>query len=199
MGCVIRSTAIARSRRLAASRWSASEPDSLVVHRLVQAVTRDGLDETTSRSCAEMAVWLVDAALPRPPWEHVNWPTIAVLLPHATVAAANAERLGVGLQAAATILNEIALYRQARAAWSEAEPLYRRAIAISEQTRGSEADRAIWFNNLAGLYQETGRYDEAEPLLQRAVAIAEQVYGPEHPSSPRSSTTWLDFTRTPVG
>ena len=37
---------------------------TIVIHRLVQAVTRDGLDEATARTRAAAAVRLVNAALP---------------------------------------------------------------------------------------------------------------------------------------
>ena len=81
------------------------------------------------------------------------------------------------------MLNETALYHQARAAWAEAEPLYQRAIAIGEKTLGPDhPDLATWLNNLANLYQATGRYAEAEPLYQRAIAIGEKTLGPDHPN-----------------
>ena len=70
----------------------------MTVHRLVQAVTRDALDEATAKACAEAAVRLVDAALPRPPQEPTTGPRSATLLPHALAAAEAAERLGVGLE-----------------------------------------------------------------------------------------------------
>ena len=77
---------------------------------------------------------LIEAALPRPPQEHTNWPAIGALLPHALAATEAAEWLGAGLDTAATILNETALYHHARAAWAEAEPLYQRAIAILDKS-----------------------------------------------------------------
>jgi tetratricopeptide (TPR) repeat protein len=160
-----------------------ADPTTLSVHRLVQAVTRDELDEATAKARAETAIRLVNAALPRPPWEHTNWPAIAAMLAHALAAAESAQRLEAGLETAATVLNETALYHKSRAAWAEAEPLYQRAIAIGEKTLGPEhPDLATWLNNLALLYQDTGRYAEAEPLLQRAMAIGEKTLGPEHPA-----------------
>ena len=57
-----------RRRDRGAGRFSLLrvEPDRLTVHRLVQAVTRDGLDERDGAARAEAAVALVDAALPPP-------------------------------------------------------------------------------------------------------------------------------------
>jgi tetratricopeptide (TPR) repeat protein len=65
---------------------------------------------------------------------------------------------------------------------SEAEPLFRRALAIAESWYGPDhpvvANR---LNNLAGLLQATNRRSEAEPLYRRALAIDESSYGPDHP------------------
>ena len=68
--------------------------------------------------------------------------------------------------------------------YGDAEPLYRRALAISEKTLGAEhPDTATSLNNLAGLYRAQGRYGDAEPLVRRALAIAEKVLGAEHPTT----------------
>jgi hypothetical protein len=147
-----------------------AEANTIAVHRLVQAVTRDGLDAATAKARAETAVRLVNAVLPNPPQEHTNWPAIGLLLPHALAAAEAAERLGAGLETAATVLNQTALYHHARAVWAEAEALYARAIAISEKALGPEHPTlTIQLNVLAVLYQTTGRYAEAEPLFERAL------------------------------
>ena len=73
-----------------------------------------------------------------------------------------------------------ALYQLA--AWSEAEPLMRRAVALDEKSHGPEhPEVAIHLNNLAQLLQATNRLAEAEPLMRRALAIDEKRLGPEHP------------------
>ena len=73
-------------------------PRTLTMHRLVQAVTRDGLDEATAKARAEAAVRLVNVALPRPLWKYTNWPAVGVLLPHMLTTTESAERLEVGLR-----------------------------------------------------------------------------------------------------
>ena len=65
---------------------------------------------------------------------------------------------------------------------AEAEPLMRRALAIDEQSYGTDhPDVARDLNNLAQLLQDTNRLAEAEPLIRRALAIDEQSYGTDHP------------------
>ena len=159
-----------------------ADPDRLTVHRLVQAVTRNVLGEATAAARANASVRVVHAALPYPTTEHPNWPAIAVLLPHVLATTEAAERLRTGLEMTAAVLNAIALYYHARAAWAEAEALHWRALAIREEALGPEhTDVAQSLNNLAWLHQHTGRHGEAEPLHRRALVIVEKALGPEHP------------------
>ena len=65
----------------------------------------------------------------------------------------------------------------------EAEPLYKRALAIMEKALGPEhPDVGAALNNLAELYRNQGRHAEAEPLYRRSRAIREKALGPEHPA-----------------
>jgi tetratricopeptide (TPR) repeat protein len=85
------------------------------------------------------------------------------------------------LDAHATLLQTMGQY-------DEAEPLFRRAIAIGEKTLGpNHPDVATRLNNLASLLQDQGNYDEAEPFFRRALAIGEKTLGPNHPDV----ATWL--------
>ena len=80
-------------------------------------------------------------------------------------------------------LNNLATLLQATNRLSEAELLYRRALAINEQSYGPDHPTvATDLNNLAELLRATNRHSEAEPLYRRALAINEQSYGPDHPS-----------------
>ena len=82
----------------------------------------------------------------------------------------------------ATCLNNLALLLRATNRPAEAEPLYRRALAIDEAAYG--ATHPAWrrdLNNLAELLRETNRLEEAEPLFRRCPAIDEAAYGATHP------------------
>ncbi|HEV8712432.1 MAG TPA: tetratricopeptide repeat protein [Candidatus Binatia bacterium] len=71
--------------------------------------------------------------------------------------------------------------------YSEAEPLYLRALTIWEKALGPEHPNvATSLNNLALLYRIQGQYAKAEPLLQRALTIREKALGPEHPAVAQS-------------
>jgi nephrocystin-3 len=65
----------------------------------------------------------------------------------------------------------------------EAEPLYRRALAINEQSFGKDHPNvAECLLILALLLKDTNRLVEAEPLVRRSLAIYEQSFGKEHPN-----------------
>ena len=85
----------------------------------------------------------------------------------------------------ATDLNSLALLLKATNRLAEAEPIYRRALAISRQSLGPNHPHvAISLNNLAALLHATNRIAEAEPLMRRALAIDEEnpALGPDHPN-----------------
>jgi tetratricopeptide (TPR) repeat protein len=112
-----------------------------------------------------------------------------VILP--TVSAAQSLKDALKLHEDADKLREQGRY-------AEAEPLYKRAVAIYEQALQYEALRggfpalesreaklvqhvlAVTLNNLAELYSTQGRYAEAEPLHKRSLAIKEKALDPNH-------------------
>jgi len=82
------------------------------------------------------------------------------------------------------LLNNLAVLYHATGAYGQAEPLYKRVLAIYGKALGPEhPDTAMALNNLAGLYHATGAYGQAEPLYKRVLAIYEKALGPEHPDT----------------
>ena len=90
----------------------------------------------------------------------------------------------VALEPAAYLLNVMASYLHGRASYTDAEPLYRRALEIRETQLGADhPDVATSLNNLALLLQDQGNYTDAEPLYRRALEIFETQLGADHPNS----------------
>ena len=72
----------------------------------------------------------------------------------------------------ATDLNNLAELYRAQGKYAEAEPLYKRALAIWEKALGPEHPNvAKSLQNYAALLRKTGRGEEAEKLEARAQAI----------------------------
>jgi len=86
------------------------------------------------------------------------------------------------------------LQKQGR--YAEAEPLFKRALAIKEKAFGPDHPGvALGLSNLASLYNAQGRYGEAEPLHKRALAIMEKALGPEHPNVATSLENYAKLLR----
>ena len=82
----------------------------------------------------------------------------------------------------AEILNNLGLSLSGAGSYTEAEPLYKRALAIFEKVFGAGHPAvAKSLNNIAMLYTYQGRYAEAEPLYKRALTILEKALGSDHP------------------
>jgi tetratricopeptide (TPR) repeat protein len=157
------------------------DKEGFSIHRLVQAVARRSQPGDEQHKWVEAALRWVNAGFPSNSNDVRFWPVAEALAPHARGIAGEADRRGIsGL--ASRLMNELGLFLKSRAEWSEAEPLYRRALQIDEKSFGNEHPRvAVDLNNLAQLLKATNRLAEAEPLMRRALRIDEKSYGNEHP------------------
>jgi tetratricopeptide (TPR) repeat protein len=165
------------------SRYSLISRDASTysIHRLVQAVIRDRLGKEVGRIWAERIVKAVNSAFPSV--EFQNWHLCERLIPHAQAGDELIKKYDFEFMEAAFLLNQAGGYLDERALYSEAEPMYRRALEIREKSLGKDHPSvANSLNNLAGLYREQGKYDEAEPMYRRALEIREKSLGKDHPS-----------------
>lgn len=82
----------------------------------------------------------------------------------------------------AAALNNLAQIYSDQGHDDQAEPLYKRAIALMEKGTGLDSvEIAPLLTNLAALCQRQSRFAEAEPLFKRALAIREKALSREHP------------------
>jgi tetratricopeptide (TPR) repeat protein len=160
--------------------WT-GDADGFTVHRLVQEITRQRLSDNERHDTFDLARALLERALPSPEWDQKGWRLWEQLAPHCRNLLNRIQ--DHGLEPKATrIMNELAIWLMKRADHREAEPLYRRALAINEESFGPDHPNvATSLNNLAELLKATNRLAEAEALLRRALAIRETSFGPDHP------------------
>jgi tetratricopeptide (TPR) repeat protein len=79
-------------------------------------------------------------------------------------------------------LNALGVVYKYTSRFDEAEPLYRRALALTVRARGrSDPEVASILHNLGGLEHSRGRFARGEPYARRSVAIRERALGPIHP------------------
>ncbi|TFH47271.1 MAG: tetratricopeptide repeat protein [ANME-2 cluster archaeon] len=157
-----------------------SSTNTYNIHRLVQAVLKDGMDAQTQRLWSECVVKAVNCAFPKV--EFSKWHLCDRILPHALTCSELIIEWDLEFQEAARLLNNTGFYIYKRARFEEAESLFNRALDISEKVLESDhPDVANILNNLANLYKDLGKYENAELLYTRALDIREKALGLDHP------------------
>jgi len=157
--------------------------NALTVHRLVQGVARDRLDDAIKKTFAGAAIRLVNKAFPFDSGDVRTWPQCARLLPHALAAAAHAELLRAALEQVGRLLNQAGIYLRGRAELKAAKVVHERALKIAEAVYGSEhPEVATGVNNLGLVLKEQGDLAGARKCYERALRIQEEAFGPEHPT-----------------
>ncbi|MFQ5937011.1 MAG: tetratricopeptide repeat protein [Acidiferrobacterales bacterium] len=96
----------------------------------------------------------------------------------------------------ATALNDLGVFYYAQGKYPEAEPFYKRALAIQEKLlKPTNPDVIQSLNNLAALYYVQGRYARAEPFLKRVLALQEDVGGPDHPDVAQALENYAELLK----
>jgi tetratricopeptide (TPR) repeat protein len=163
----------------------AVDTPSFSVHRLVQEVTRRSQREGPAHASLTEALRWIDAAFVGDPQGVHDWPVLDPLAPHARAVTTHADAAEIA-EPTARLMNQAGALMFAKALHAEAEPLMRRALAITEACFGADhPEVTTGLNNLALLLMDTNRPREAEPLMRRAVAIDEANFGADHPNVAR--------------
>ena len=163
--------------------------ESLTVHRLVQAVSRDRLSPSDRRTWAKAAVRVVYDAFPYKASNAQTWAVCSRLLPHTLASAGHAEDLAVGPEAAGRLLHQAGLYLQQRARFNEARMVFERALHIDEMAYGRvHPNVAIRASALGRILQEMGDLSGARAAYERALRIDAAAYGPTHAAVARDAS-----------
>jgi hypothetical protein len=93
---------------------------TLEIHRLVQAVLKQAMDEANRRLWAERVVRAINRASPN--IEFSTWPLCDRLLPQAHACAGLINQWGFGFPEAARLLNQAGFYLHERGRYTDAEP-----------------------------------------------------------------------------
>ena len=158
------------------------EGERFSVHRLVQDVTRRSLDSGALRQRVTETLGWVNAAFTGDPEDVRSWARLDPLTPHAQSVTQWADAAGIA-ESTARLMSQLGTLLYTKSLHAQAEPLFRRALAIDEASFGpSHPEVSRDLNNLAELLRATNRLTEAEPLIRRALMIDEVSLGPDHPA-----------------
>lgn len=170
---------------LAAYNMITLTPQTVTVHRLVQAVTRapDPTDPhrrpTDIDQARHQAIDLLGQALPPDHQDPTHWPAWRTLLPHIDALAA---RTTVDDDGLALLLNEAGTFLHDQGAIHRAIAYHRRALTDFQRLLGDDHPLTLTSrNNLALAYQTSGDSKRAIPLLKQTLADKARVLGADHP------------------
>jgi tetratricopeptide (TPR) repeat protein len=177
-------TAIAALRTLSLLRRHI-ETKTVSIHRLVQAVVKDAMDEEVQRQWVERVVLVVNSVFPTlqsDVQDLHHWAQYQNYLSHALVAVQLIDRWHLTFFEANQFLYKMGLYFLAHAEYAQAEMLLQKARENHVQVLGeTHSDVAESFNALGDLFYSQGKYEQAEAFLQKALKIREQVEDATHP------------------
>ena len=161
--------------------------NGLVLHRLLQAVTRQNQTDKQQRHPLAVALALLRANLS----EDIlgapdTWPRWRQLLPHVlAVTNHHDDTQPVAADDVAWLLDRAGLYFSSAGTGPESaaiQPLLKRALRIRESLYGpNDPQVATTLHNLGMELSEVGHSTAARPLLERALNIREACYGADHP------------------
>jgi tetratricopeptide (TPR) repeat protein/DNA-binding XRE family transcriptional regulator len=165
------------------------ETRTLSLHRLVQAVVREWMDEQEHEQWQRRLLTVLNALFPEDPFTACKWEQCERLLAHVLLVTA-ADPHCTDSAEQVEVLCKAADYLHERARYEQAEALYQRAIDLGELLSGREHDElARALDGLAFLCGEQGKYGHAEELGSRALRLREEALGPEHPHVAHSLNT----------
>jgi tetratricopeptide (TPR) repeat protein len=165
---------------------------SLSIHRLVQDVMRDIIEERikdkgTILECLaprerEPIYWIQRAIetldIAYPPDDPANWKICETLNPHGSVCIEHARINSVATDELSSLKSSVGLYEYHHGNYDSASMLFHTALQIVSGVR--HIKRADTINNLGKTYFRQGKYDDAIEQYQRALEITEQMSGVDH-------------------
>jgi tetratricopeptide (TPR) repeat protein len=158
--------------------------EDVSVHRLVQAVVRERLEDAERQAWAAAAVALLNARFPFDSDDVRTWPVCARLLTHALQAGHWAEEFAAAPEATARLLNQAGLYLKGRAEFTGARALFERALRIDEAVYGPDhPEVGTDADNLGDVLRAQGDLAGARALFERALRIFHAALGDDHPST----------------
>lgn len=89
----------------------------------------------------------------------------------------------------AEALNALGVVHKFQGRLADAEPLYRRALALVA-AGGNDEQEATLLHNLGGLCHARGDHAGGEPLARRSIELREARLGPDHPTTAADREAW---------
>jgi len=161
----------------------------LSIHRLVQAVLKESIDEPTQRVWVERTVRAVNAAFPEADaGTGANQQDyLQDYLPHVQECATLINQYQLHFPEATRLLYQAGTMLYSHGFHPQSQSLHQQALAIREQVLGSDHPAvAESLNALAMLARLQSDYERAERFHRQALTIREKTLGPGHSATAES-------------
>jgi tetratricopeptide (TPR) repeat protein len=161
------------------------DSQAFTIHRLVQIVIRNMMDEDMRRQWAERTVRAVYRVFPD--WKVSKRLLCRRLFPQAQICFELITQWEMKFPEAASLLHRAARYlRKSPQRYREAELFGLQALKIQEEVLGKEhVDVAETLYGLAVTYEYLNKYQQSESFFRRAIAIREHIFGQQAPETLR--------------
>ena len=153
---------------------------TLSIHRLVQSVLKDSMDQEIQRLWAERTVRVVNAAFPDAKDFGAGANNQDYLL-HAQECAAHITQYHLSFPEAARLLYQAGAFLYFHGFYPQSQPLHQQALEIRRQAPEPDYPAiAESLSNLGVLYRTQDNYKLAEESHLQALTIREKTLGPNH-------------------
>lgn len=153
---------------------------TLSVHRLVQAVIRDAMEEKSRQQWSEAVLKAVNHVFPLGVFE--TWANCENLLSQVLACYTIIEEYGITLQEGVDLLQRAGGYLYMRGRYEQAELLLKKGLEISQKFENPTEMHSL-FHILSASYFDQGKYEEAEELCLEILNYQKQT-GIEDSDSP---------------
>ncbi|MGH3832882.1 MAG: tetratricopeptide repeat protein, partial [Pseudonocardiaceae bacterium] len=173
-------------------------PDTLEVHRLVQAVLRERPSSISGEDDMTMvARRLLRDAVPADPWNNpTSWPVWRQLLPHVLTVTDPARGGDPDHNDLPWLLDRAAIYLVTRGEPQPARALFERVYQLNRDLLGDDhPDTLNSVSNLANDLRELGEHQRARQLDEETLTRCRRVLGDDHPRTLNSASNLANDLR----
>ena len=178
---ITRSDALLELEKFSLIKWNRLESETIVIHRLVQAVIRDEMSPEDVATLARDVVDMCDASFPEE-WNMETKPICRmyfaqVLTPLQRTDFLETEKLGIVIERVASCLFQDGKY-------NDSAELWKMLVKIRTNANGAEHQKTLYsMHNLAETYRQQGKFTEAATMHEDVLAKTKAILGEDHPDT----------------
>jgi tetratricopeptide (TPR) repeat protein len=158
-----------------------TENKSFSIHRLVQSVVRDLIDDKNKTFWIDNLLKLFASFCSKPGEEPKNWPQYQKLLPSASSLLHFVKLYDLITEEGINLFNQLGIYCDLQALFAQSLDFYQQTLITRKHFFGDNHPAvAATLNNIAQVYYQQSKYLEALDFYQQALSISKSIPGNNH-------------------